>query len=175
MKIRYNIANKKKINYLRFILISAALVVFSLGFILVGTINLSSTTKRFQDKKEELKTYEEKLQEKSKKNKEYTAELDNIKKKWRKERKFANDLIDSKIFPFLEQLGQLEEVLPAGVYISKLTLNTVSGPRVQFSIAAISSAKLAEAYKVFDKYDMSIKKESKAEGLYKANLLIKLD
>ena len=175
MKIRYNIANNKKMDFLRFILISAALAVVALGLLFVGVLNLSTNAKRFQHKKEELRIYVEKLQTMTRKNKEHKAEIENIKKKWRKERKFANGMIDNKIFPFLEQLGQLEEVLPAGVYINKLTLSATSGNRIQFTIAAISFAKLAEAYKVFLKYNMSIQKQTQAEGLYTANLLIKLD
>ncbi|UCH96892.1 MAG: hypothetical protein JSV88_08585 [Candidatus Aminicenantes bacterium] len=175
MKIRYNIANNKKIKYLRFILFSGILLVLSLGFLILGVTNLSTTSKRFRDKKEELRTYEEKLKETTQKNKEYKEQISAIKRKWGKQRKFANSLIDGKLFSYLEKLDKLEELLPAGVFISRLTLNAESGDRVQFTIAAISSAKLMEAYRAFLEYNLSIQKESLVEGLYRANLQIKLD
>jgi Tfp pilus assembly protein PilN len=177
MEIRYNIAVRKKIQYLRFILISAILFVFSLGFATVGIVNLSTSAKRFHDKKEKLRNIEEKLREKREANKKNKAQIDQIKKKWRKEIKFANDLIKNKTYPFLEKLDKLEELLPAGVYISKIALDSKAGSSLNFNIAAVSSAKLMEAYKTFSPlhFNLAIQKEYNAGGLYKAQLHIKLD
>jgi len=176
MKIRYNIAEKKRMNYVRFFIFAGILAVLSLGFILLGTINLATTAKQFEDKKAELKLIEDKLQDTSNKNQEQKSEIDGIKKKWDKELKFVNNLISSKNFPFLEMLGKLEEALPAGVFITKLSLDKDTGKRIQFTIAAISSPKLAEAYSVFLKYyDASIKKEASGEGFYYADLQLKLE
>ena len=175
MTIKYNIANRKKILYRRFILISAILLVLSLGFATVGALSLSATAKRFQDKKEKLRTYEDKLRDKNQKNKENNAQIAQIKNQWKKEIKFANGLIADKTFPFLEKLGKLEELLPAGVYISKIALETDSGSNLNFSIIAISSARLTETYNTFLPYNLGIKKENNAGGLYKADLQIKLD
>ena len=176
MKIRYNIAEKKRMNVLRFSIIAGILAVISLGFILLGTINLATTAKQFEDKKAELKLIEDKLQDTNNKNKEQKSEIDGIKKKWDKELKFINDLINAKNYPFLDMLGRLEEMLPAGVFFTKLTLDKDTGKWIQFTITAISSPKLAEAYKVFLKsFDASIKKESSGEGFYYADLQLKLE
>jgi hypothetical protein len=175
MKIRYNIAKKKKINYLRFILLSGILLVLSVGFILVGVKTLSTTAKQFQDKKNELKICQEEKQTKAKKNKEQKNEIENIKKKWQKRRRFANNLVNNKTFPFLEKLDKLEELLPAGVFIRDITLSTKGGANIQFNLAAISSTKLLEAYRAFLKYNLVIQREDLKDGLYNANMKIKLD
>jgi Tfp pilus assembly protein PilN len=174
MKIRYNIAKKKKINYLRFILLSGILSVLSVGFILVGVKTFTTSAKQFQEKKNELKICQEDKQTKARKNKEQENEIKNIKKKWNSKRKFANNLVNNKTFPFLEKLDKLEELLPAGVFIKDITLSTETGAHIQFNLAAISSAKLMEAYRTFSKYNLEIPKEVLKDGLYNATMKIKL-
>jgi hypothetical protein len=174
MKIRYNIAKKKKINYLRFFLLTGILLVISIGFILVGVKTLSTNAKQFRNKKNELKICQEAKQAKTSKNKQQKNEIENIKKKWQKRRQFANNLVNNKTFPFLEKLDKLEELLPAGVFIKDVTLSTEGGANIQFNLAAISSAKLVEAYDVFSKYNLEIPKEVLKDGLYNATMKIKL-
>jgi len=175
MKIRYNIAEKKRLNYLRFSLISIILTIISLALILLGTMNLSMAAKQFADKKIKLKIYEDKLDEIKKKNKEQINEIEGIKKKWDKEIKFINHLIKTKTFSFMDLLGKLEETIPAGVFLKKLDINTDSGNRANVTIIAVSSAKLIEAYKAFEKYNASYKGETIDSGLYRASLQINLD
>jgi hypothetical protein len=175
MKISYNIAKKKKINYLRFFLLTGILLVISIGFILVGVKTLSTSAKQFQNKKNELKICQEATQSKTKKNKEQKKEIEDIKKTWMRKRQFANNLVNNKTFPFLEKLDKLEELLPAGVFIKDVTLSTASGADIQFNLAAISSTKLLEAYRAFLKYNLVIQKEDLKDGLYNANMKIKLD
>ncbi len=175
MKIRYNIAKKKKINYLRFFLLTGILLVISIGFILVGVKTFSTSAKQFRNKKNELKICQEAKQEKTRKNKEQKKEIEDIKRKWGKRRQFANELVNNKTFPFLEKLDKLEELLPAGVFIKDITLSTEGGAYIQFNLAAISSSKLLEAYRAFLKYNLAIQKEDLKDGLYNANMKIKLD
>ncbi|MFC2146147.1 hypothetical protein ACFLRT_02170 [Acidobacteriota bacterium] len=175
MKIRYNIAKKKKINYLRFFLLTGILLVISIGFILLGVKTLSTTAKQFQDKKNELKICQEEKQTKARKNKQQKSEIENIKKNWHKRRQFVNSLVNNKTFPFLEKLDKLEELLPAGVFIRDITLSTEGGANIQFNLAATSNAKLMEAYSAFLKYNLEIKKEDLKDGLYNAIMKIKLD
>ena len=172
MKIRYNIAKNKEINYRRFFLLTGILTVITIGFILVGAKALSTSAKQFQNKKNELKICQEAKQEKSKKNKEHKTEIENIMKKWRNKRDFANRLVNNKTFPFLEKLNRFEELLPAGVYIRDITLSADSGTKIQFSLAAISSSKLLEAFRAFIKYNLVIKKEDPKDGLYYADMQI---
>jgi Tfp pilus assembly protein PilN len=175
MEIRYNIASGKKIRYPRFILISVVLLLFSLGFAAVGVMNLSTTSKRFRDKKEVLKNYEEKVRDKRQQNETNKAQIEQIRKQWRKEIKFANDLIRDKTYPFLKKLDKLEKLLPAGVYINKIAMETDDGSNLRFGIVALSSAKLTEAYNTFIPFNLSIPKENPVGGVYKAELRIKLD
>jgi Tfp pilus assembly protein PilN len=175
MKIRYNIAKKKKINYLRFFLLTGILLGISIGFLLVGVKTFSTSAKQFRNKKNELKICLEAKQEKTRKNKEQEKEIENIKRKWRKKRQFANELVNNKTFPFLEKLDKLEELLPAGVFIKDISLDTEGGAYIQFNLAAISSSKLLEAYRAFLKYNLVIQREDLRDGLYNANMRIKLD
>lgn len=175
MKIRYNIAKNKKINYLRFFLLTGILLMISIGFILVGVKTLSTSAKQFRNKKNELKICQEAKEAKTKKNKDQKKEIENIKKKWMKKRHFANDLVNNKTFPFLGKLDKIEELLPAGVFILDITLTTESRANIQLNLAAISSTKLLEAYRAFSKYNLVIKKEKLKDGLYNANMHIKLN
>jgi hypothetical protein len=175
MKIRYNIAKKRKIDYLRYILLSGVLLVFSLGFILVGIKTLSTTAQQFRNKKNELKRCEEEKQVKARKNKEQKSEIVEIKKKWKNRRVFANSIVQNKTFPYLEQLDKLEKLLPEGTFISLITLGTEEGSRITFNLSAISSSRLLEAYNIFSQYDQDIQNERQKEGLYNATIKIKLD
>ncbi len=159
-------------NYRRFFLLTGILTVISIGFILVGAKALSASAKQFQNKKNELKICQEAKQEKSQKNKEHKNEIENIKKKWKSKRDFANGLVNNKTFPFLEKLNRLEELLPAGVYIRDITLSADSGTKIQFNLAAISSGKLLEAFRTFWKYNLVIKREDLKDGLYYADMQI---
>jgi hypothetical protein len=175
MKIRYNIARNKKINYLRFFLVTGILLVISIGFLLVGVKTFATSAKQFRSKKNELRICQEAKEEKTKKNKAQKTEIEDIKKKWKNKRQFANELVSNKTFPFLEKLDKLEELLPAGVFIKDVTLSTANGTKVQFNLAAISSAKLLEAYRAFWNYKPAIKNEDLRDGLYNANMQIRLE
>ena len=174
MKIRYNIAKNKKINYLRFFLLTGALLVISIGFILVGVKTLADSAQQFRDKKNELKICQEAKEAKTKKNQAQEKEIEKIKKTWKGKRQFANELVNDKTFPYLEKLDKIEELLPAGVFIKDITLKTKNGANIQFNLAAISSDKLLEAYKVFSDYSLSITNEVLRDGLYNATMKIKL-
>jgi hypothetical protein len=175
MKISYNIAKKKKINYLRFFLLTGILSVISIGFILVGAKTLATSAKQFRDKKNELRICQESKVAKTRKNKEQKKEIEKIKKKWKSKRQFANELVNNKTFPFLEKLDKIEKLLPAGVFIMDITLSTKGGANVQFNLAAISSGKLLEAYRAFLNYNLVITREDLRNGLFNANMKIKLD
>jgi anaerobic ribonucleoside-triphosphate reductase len=174
MKIRYNIAKNKKINYLRFFLLTGVLLVISIGFILVGVKTLAASAKQFRNKKNDLKICQEAIEAKTKKNKAQEKEIEKIKKKWKGKRKFANELVNNKTFPFLEKLDKIEELLPAGVFIRDITLSTKSGSTIQFNLAAISSSKLLEAYRAFLNYNLAITREELRDGFYNATMKIKL-
>ena len=174
MKIRYNIARNKKVNYLRFFLLTGILLVISIGFLLVGMKTLATSAKQFRNKKNELRICQEAKEEKTKKNKAQKTEIEDIQNKWRNKRQFANELVSNKTFPYLEKLDKLEGLLPAGVFMKDVTLSTANGTIVQFNLAAISSDKLLEAYKVFSDYSLSITNEVLRDGLYNATMKIKL-
>ncbi|MGD2085294.1 MAG: hypothetical protein PVH61_03835 [Candidatus Aminicenantes bacterium] len=175
MNIRYNIARKKKINYLRFFLLTGILLVISIGFIVVGVKSLSASAKQFRNKKNELKICQEAKEAKTKKNNEQKKEIEKIKKKWKGKRDFANGLVKDKTFPYLEKLDKIEELLPAGVFIKDITLSTKNGSNITFNLAAISSGKLLQAYRAFWNYNLVISREELKDGLYNATMKISLE
>jgi cell division protein FtsB len=174
MKIRYNIADNKKIDYRKFALISASLIIVSLLFIFLGVHQISSSAQQFQAEKEELQAFKDKIDAINQKEIEQKQEISQIKKRWRKKQQFINNLIDDKLFPYIQKLDQLEKVLPAGVFIKNVSLSTKDKNNVNLSLGAISAQKLLQAYKVFLKYNLIIKKESEKKGIYNANIKIRL-
>ncbi len=174
MNIRYNIADNKKIDYFRFALFATLLIALSVLFIKVGVDMLSSTAEQFQAEKDELRAYKEKIEDINKREVEQRQAIQKIKTRWNKKRRFLNALIDDKLFPYTRKLDKLEELLPAGVFINKVILNTKAKDTVQLGISAISAQKLLEAYKVFLKYQLAIAGEAEKDGLFKANMTIKL-
>ncbi|NIM13555.1 MAG: hypothetical protein GTO45_15690 [Candidatus Aminicenantes bacterium] len=175
MRIRYNIADNRKVDYLKFSLTALIILMISALLIFVGVVNLSTTGMRFKNEKALLRASKARSDQKEKQKKNYENNIKQIKRQWNKRIKFANTLIDRKLFPFLERLDQLEELLPGGAFITKINLGVEAGSTVKVNIAAVSANKLTEAYKAFlDNDDITIQKEEEKEGLHRASLVIKL-
>jgi hypothetical protein len=174
MRIRYNIADNRKVDYLKFSLTALIILMISALLIFVGAVNWSTTGMRFKNEKAQLRASKARSEQKEKQKKNYEKNIKQIRKQWNKRINFANTLINRKLFPFLERLGQLEELLPGGVFITRISLGVETGPIVRLSIAAVSANKLTEAYKAFLDNDIAIQKEEEKEGLHRASLVIKL-
>jgi hypothetical protein len=174
MRIRYNIADNRKVDYLKFSLTALIIVMISALLIFVGVINWSTTGMRFKNEKALLRASKARSEQKEKQKKNYENNIKQIKRQWNKRIRFANTLIDRKSFPFLERLGSLEELLPAGVFITKVTLGVEAGATIKLNIAAVSGNKLPEAYKAFSDNDIAIQRETEKDGLHQATLVIKL-
>lgn len=174
MKIRYNIANNKQTDYIKFAVTSLIALVLSVLFTAAGVHNLSTTAERFKNEKSELQAYEQQIEKLSQEQEASKGEVERIKKRWRGTLNFCNDIIKRKLFPYLEKLGVLEDILPAGVSIDSIKLSVSAGSTIQFSITAVSSAKLLEAYKTFLKHNLIIKRESISGGLFRASLQVTL-
>jgi len=102
MKIRYNIAEKKKINKLRFIITVFLLAVFSSAFVFAGLYTWNQTSKRFQKEKDQLKEWRMKADNKSREEENFKRDVEKIKAKWKRKIKFTNDLIEGKKHPYLQ-------------------------------------------------------------------------
>lgn len=175
MKIQYNIADHKKIDYVKYAITASVLVVLTVLFTAAGIYTWSSTEQRFQDEKAELAAYKEKIENKIKEQDQYKQNINKIRNRWKNRINFANTSLDAKIFPFLEQLDVLEKKMPAGAYITQIILSQDAFPKVSFTLTAISSAKLMEGFKAFLKNDLVIGREEYKNGLFKAGLTITLD
>lgn len=176
MRIKYNIADNRKVDYLKFSLIALIILMISALLIFVGVVNWSTTGMRFINEKALLRASKARIEQKEKQKKKYENNIKQIKRQWNKRIKFANTLIDRKSFPFLEILGTLEELLPAGVFVTRITLGVEAGATVKLSIGAVSANKLPEAYNAFlvNDNDLAIQKETEKDGLHRASLVIKL-
>lgn len=174
MKIRYNIASSRKIDYSRFIIVVAVLAVLSVALIIGGAMQLAASSKEFRDEKEKLRSYKEKIEDINERETLQEAEIKKIKRKWRKKRSLINGIIEDKTFPYMDKLAQLEKILPAGVFISQFAIGTKNTTKVQLLISAISSQKLLEAYKVFQKNNLVVNNETEADGLFRATVTIVL-
>jgi len=175
MKIRYNIANNKKIDYLRFGGITLLLIVFSILFVWIGVNQLALSALDFQREKNELAGYKDKIEQINQREAEQNKAVDLIKAKWGGKRTFLNQLIDSRLYPYIGKLDKLESLLPAGVFVKRIQLSVRSGDTVNVTIGAVSAQKLLQAYKVFLAHDLVISNETEAQGVFQAVISLTLN
>jgi hypothetical protein len=172
-KIRYNIAENKKIDYMKFGLFSSIVAVISLLFIMLGVGNLWSSDKRVRVQKETANRNEERLKKLTKNVKMYQNKVIVEDSKWKKEKNFANSLIAEKVFHITKELDTLEEHLPEGVFFTHMGWDVENQSKIQVSIAAQSLPRLIETYEIFSKkYNVVRKDENEDEGLFKASLIL---
>jgi len=172
-KIRYNIAENKKIDYVKFGLFSFIVALISLLFIMLGVGNLWSSDKRVRTQKEAADRNEDRLKKLTKNVEMYQKKVRIEDSKWRKEKNFANSLIAEKVFFITKELDTLEEHLPEGVFITHMGWAVEYQSRIQVSIAAQSLPRLIETYETFSKkFNVVRKDEMEDEGLFKASLIL---
>lgn len=174
MKIRYNIADQKKINLTKFVFLVFVLFVFSAALMVAGVYQLSTNARQFREDKAKLQQLKEKSENIKKREAAQTKEISKIKTKWSRKLQLLNSIIDDKVFPYLAQLDKLESLFPEGVFIQNIILNPKSNDKIQMTIAAISYQKLLEAYKVFFKYDMIVFGQAEEDGLFRATITLRL-
>ena len=172
-KIQYNIANNKKIDYRKFAIYSAVVLVISIIFVLMGVGNLWSSDKRAQDQANAMKKAEIEIER-------ITREISQLKEDgklkktvWKQRVTFANELIRGKEFSIIDQMEIMEKNLPEGVFFTLFKLDT-ENPNVQVGIAADSLQRLIEAYEKFAKYRRNLKDEVEEEGLFRATMVLNL-
>jgi hypothetical protein len=175
MKISYNIAENKKIDVLKFSLVSLILIMISVILIVTGVVSWSTTALRFKTDKAQLRAYEVEIEQKKTEGINFDKNIKNIKARWNKKIAFSNTLVKGKLFPYLDQLGKLELLLPGGAYITRISLSPQKGSKIVFTMAAISQQKLMEAYSKFLRnYNLKINSEAPKDGVYYANCEIEL-
>ena len=97
-KIRYNIAENKRIDYLKFGIVSAFVLVISFVFIMLGISNLWSSDKRAQDQEAALKKAEREIEKLTRETDHLKTDVTTKKSLWRQRVSFANSLIRDKKF-----------------------------------------------------------------------------
>jgi hypothetical protein len=171
--IRYNIAENKKIDYVKFALLSSIAAVISLLFVMLGVGNLWSSDKRVREQKETADRNEERIKKLTENVEMYKKKVIVEDSKWRKEKNFANLLIAEKVFHVTGELDTLEELLPEGVFITHMGWDVENQSKTRVNIAAQSLPRLIETYETFSKeYNVIRKDETEEEGLFKASLIL---
>jgi hypothetical protein len=173
--LKFNIAENKRVDGLKFLLFSAVVLVISLIFIFGGMQNLLGGRQTRQKDLKELDRLKGKLEEISVKSREYEQTIKEIKSEWDKRVKLANSLIARKKFSYIKILTRLEESLPAGVYITRFSCSSENKGKVSITIMSDSFPRLIEAYKSFAKFNLEVSNETEVKGLYRANMLLKMD
>ena len=170
--LNYNIAENKKVDVGKFAILSVAFVVVSLLFFLLAGNSLWKNRQDRQKDIQELGDIRAKLQEIQQKSQNYNEEIEAIQSQWKRQVRFANTLVDKKMFSMVERLDLLESVLPVGVSLNRLNLGNDKKSRITIAVIAQTFPKLVEAYKSFARYNLSVKNEVEAEGNYRANMTI---
>lgn len=173
-KIRYNIAENKKIDFLKFGLFSLIVVLISLVFMVLGVGNLWTSDKRARDQEEQLIKDRQEIEKLTRETVRLKKDVQNKKRDWKKRVTFANLLIKARHYSAVAKLDILEKHLPEGVFITNVVLNVDNPGVLQVNIAADSLARLIETYNSFSTYRPTIKNETEEEGLLKANLILHL-
>lgn len=171
-RINYNIADNKKIDYLKFNFYSAIVVAISLVFLALGIGNLWSIDQ--QERRQKEQAIQDRL-ELEKLTQENTRREENVAKRkieWKAQVDFANWLINEKQFSVIEKLEILEKKLPEGAFFTQVNLDMDTPSLLRIGIAADSLPRLIETYDNFAAYQPDIQDEKEDEGLLKAGLVL---
>lgn len=171
-KIRYNIADKKKIDYLKFTSYSILVALISLAFIIVGISNLWSSDKHIRQQKDQALQDRQEIEVLIKENSKREEDVAKRKKEWKARVDFANWLVKEKLFSVTGKLDVLEKNLPEGVFFDEVYMEVENFSQLRIVIAANSLARLIEAYGNFSGYQPTIQNEKEEDGLLKAGLIL---
>lgn len=166
--IRYNIATHKKVNVVRFALILGVLVLCSILCIYSALAQLADSSLQFRKEKQELQAIKDKIEKITESEEAQKKEIIKIKSRWKSKRSLLNEIIDSRMFPYINKLDQLEKILPAGVKVTNILISTKGKDKISMNLAALTSKKLVEAYDTFLDYDLRINNESQSKGFFRA-------
>lgn len=171
-KIKYNIADNKKIDYMKFSLYTILMVLISLAFIAVGIGNLWSSDKHIRQQKEQALQDRQEIESLSQENSKREENVAKRKKDWKSRVDFANWLVKEKSFSVTGKLDVLEKNLPEGVFFEEVYMEIENFSQLRIVIAANSLARLIEAYDNFSGYQPTIQDEKEEDGLLKAGLVL---
>ena len=173
-KLKYNVAPERRIDVARLARRIAPLVILAVIFLGVGWNILANKSDEKRDKLDELSRIRQRLEVMERDGAETSRLISELKKKWKREVTFANRLIDLKAFSIISRLDILEKIMPAGLSIQSLKIKNSRRSELELKIQARSFPKLVEMYRHLRQYNLEIKNESEADGLYQANLTVEI-
>lgn len=173
-KIRYNIANKKKVDFKRLTFIISVILLISFYFIFTSVRNYEKINKKLYEQVEKKSYYENELKKIGKRTVEINGKVDQIRKVWKRKADFINSIIDHKSFSFLDRFDFFEKKLPAMVMINEISIDSKLKGELKISVTAYSAEKLYEFYTELLKSGLEILSESESDGVFKARLKIKI-
>ncbi|MCU0285114.1 MAG: hypothetical protein MUF15_01830 [Acidobacteria bacterium] len=171
-KIRYNIADNKKIDYLKFSFYLSLAMLVSLAFIAVGIGNLWSSERNIKEQKEQAQQDRLEIEKLDQENNRREQNVTQSRKEWKTRVDFANWLIKEKQISVIDKLEILEKKLPEGVFFLQVVLDVENSSIMRIIIAADSLSRLIEAYHNFSEYQPTIQDEKEEDGLLKAGLVL---
>ena len=138
-RIKYNFADNKKIDLIKFCFISIVLLLVVSFLIYYGIYKIKSANQTKQNKLEEMNGFKVRLSDVIQKTQEYNRKIKRIKKVWQSKVNLSNNLINKKSFSFTRKLDELEKLLPIGAFISTLTMK--NNPKAVEEVMRLSDGK----------------------------------
>lgn len=171
--INYNIANRKCINRIRFLIPAILLVFLGFGLFYIAFNNIHITNSKLSDKINKKNFYKDESGKMSKRMRELQTKINSIKLIWDSKVRFVNGSIKYKTRSSLDILNFLERVLPESVSVIDLSIVNSAKRVVRITVVSDSTEKLYKLYKKLLGYDLEILSENESENLYKSKLRIK--
>lgn len=171
-KIRYNIAENKKIDAGKFAFYSGIVLLISILFVMWGIGNLWSLDKREQEQIEKQKEDRLRVERLEEKTTQYEEQIRTAQSRWKKEVAFSNILINGKQFSVIQRLNILEKHLPEGVMITYVGVDYRKPATLHLQVAATSLEKLVESYKSFSGFSAQVKDEKEDQGMFTAAVVL---
>jgi hypothetical protein len=168
-RVTYNLARRPRLDLwrtvLRLALLAAAIVLLSL--LAVRQMDRSAATNaRIPDLGRSDRALAQLKQEAA----VLKRDIGKEKKLWEVHVRWANSLIQRKVFAYQDRFDFLERILPDGVQVLSLTLSPRSGRGLVLTAATPSFPQLLELYRRLSPYHLAVTSETHAENSYQVAL-----
>lgn len=174
-RIKYNLAIQKQIDAPSLWIKGLLLITISLALILTGTYLVTGIEKKHKEEVNKLELYKKKVEEIRESSKEYSEFIDKAKALWGQRVKFANNLIQRKSFSNIKRLDILENSMPDGVWVEKISLGYGSKSVLVLEVGSYTHGGLFEFYKKMSDFNPVIQSEGESRGQFHAQVKVKME
>lgn len=173
-KIEYNTSPGKSLDLKHFIITIAMTSLISFLLLYIGVNNINNTNLNLKEKVDQKKYYDTEQQKITDNEELFGERIEKIKSKWNRRVKFANSVINAKVFPFIKRLEYFEEILPDMVQLNEIFIDTGKKGEITVSVSSYSIEKLYELYRKLIENNLVIAAESEKDGVYRSKLRVTL-